>query len=212
MLSLIFQGLFLREDTTISHTYKNLRQHFHILPLKTFAIKGEASLPSHIPVDRMILEIRLIIAFAVWAFMEHLTIPLREMKEARQLYCRLPMYTNNLQKDRKASFSLTALFHTKTAKWPNDSLVLFWQMLSLKVQNQSMTPLVEIYFRVMSPRSDFWGIICSLQLTLSQLDMEWNARLEFKHPEPSARWLIGTSAQQLGPDVHSWSSHWNDSV
>ena len=125
MLSLIFQGLFLPEDTTISHTYKNLRQHFQILPLKTFGMKGEASLPSHIPVDRMILESRLIIAFAVWAFMEHLTVPLREMKEARQLHCRLPMYTNNLQKDQKASFSLTALFHTKTAKWLNDSLFGF---------------------------------------------------------------------------------------
>ena len=65
MLSLIFQGFFLSEDTMISHTYKNLRQHFQILPLKTFGIEGEASLLSHIPADRMILEIRLIIAFAV---------------------------------------------------------------------------------------------------------------------------------------------------
>ena len=59
MLSLIFQGFFLSEDTMISHTYKNLRQHFQILPLKTFGIEGEASLLSHIPADRMILEIRL---------------------------------------------------------------------------------------------------------------------------------------------------------
>ena len=65
------------------------------------------------------------IAFAVWAFMKHLTFPLRVMREARQLYCRLPLYKNNLQKDRKASFSLAVLFHTKKTKWLNNSLFGF---------------------------------------------------------------------------------------
>lgn len=81
----------------------------------------------HTPINIMIVETRLIITFALLAFMDHrifLFIILKDEWRQANLLQIVPVHIS-LEEDWKASFSLTILFYTKKMKWLNSFLFGF---------------------------------------------------------------------------------------